>query len=63
MLLSDAQHNTVIKRMKKLAVSTKIERCGAFMRISIDAFGNLNPEEIKQAVTDAINAYYSKHER
>lgn len=51
------------QQLKKLALSTNIERCGAFLRISVDAFGILNPEEIKQAVADAIDSYYSKAER
>ena len=54
---------TAIKQLKNIAVSTNIARCGAFLRISIDAFGNLNPEQIKQAVAEAIEAYYSKTER
>lgn len=62
MLFGEAQYKA-LKQMKNLAVSTNIERCGAFLRISIDAYGNLKPEEIKQAVADAINAYYAETER
>lgn len=62
MLFGEAQYKA-LKQMKNLAVSTNIERCGAFLRISIDAYGNLKPEEIKQAVADAINAYYAEGER
>ena len=62
MLLGETQYKA-LKQMKNLAVSTNIERCGAFLRISIDAYGNLKPEDIKQAVADAINAYYAEAER
>ena len=62
MLLGETQYKA-LKQLKNLAVSTNIERCGAFLRISIDAYGNLIPEEIKQAVADAINAYYAEAER
>ena len=62
MLFGEAQYKA-LKQTKNLAVSTNIERCGAFLRISIDAYGNLKPEEIKQAVVDAINAYYAETER
>ena len=62
MLLGETQYKA-LKQLKNLAVSTNIERCGAFLRISIDAYGNLKPEDIKQAVADAINAYYAEAER
>ena len=60
--LSGKQFNET-KRIKELMISTSIERCAAFMRITVDSFGNLNPAEIKQAVADAIDSYYSKAER
>lgn len=63
MVLFDDSQYEKLEKMKSLAISTNIERCGAFMRITVDSFGNLNPTELKQAVTDAIDSYYSKAER
>lgn len=50
------------KEVEGLTVSTTIERCGAFLRITADSFGALNMEDIKQAVIEAIDAYQQIYE-
>lgn len=54
---------TFIEKRNKLAVSVTFEKCGALLKINIDAFGNLNPNEIKKAFENAIDAYFKRLRR
>lgn len=54
---------TIIEKRDELAVSVTFEKCGAFLKINTDVFGNLNPNEIKKAFGNAIDAYYERLRR
>lgn len=43
---------------KEVAMAINFERCGAFLRIKADVFGELNPKEIKDGLCKAIDRYY-----
>lgn len=43
---------------KNCAMAINFERCGAFLRIKADVFGELNPKEIKDGLCKAIDRYY-----
>lgn len=45
-------------KTKNSAMAINFERCGAFLRIKADVFGNLNPKEIKEGLCKAIDRYY-----
>ena len=54
-----AKENTNVNvQNKNNAMAINFERCGAFLRIKADVFGNLNPKEIKDGLCKAIDRYY-----
>ena len=51
-----AEHVNI--RKDHIAMAINFERCGAFLRIKADAFGNLNPKEIKDGLCKAVDRYF-----